>query len=111
MLLLAAYPYDHPNNPRNLVAVLPQLAQAQNVKGQLQVEIHNVKDALEKSRIAYDAGDKSSFESSMHAFVEEIRRLAHAMKTARTQMKPPAKMAALRCEQRLRSAQMVTSAK
>ena len=68
------YPEDHPNHPAKLVAVLPQLAQAQKVKGELQTEIRAVKQALEKTRDAYDAGDASAFGSSMHAFVEQVRR-------------------------------------
>ena len=74
-----------------MVTILPQLAQAQNVKGELQTEIRAVKQALEKSREAYDAGDAPAFASSMHAFVEQVRRLAHAMESARRQMTPPAK--------------------
>jgi ABC-type transport system involved in cytochrome c biogenesis permease subunit len=87
------YPADDPNQPKTLVAVLPQLAQAQNVKGDLQIEIRNLKKALEETRTAYDANDKSAFDSSMHAFVEQIRRLAKALEAARRQMTPPEKNA------------------
>jgi ABC-type transport system involved in cytochrome c biogenesis permease subunit len=82
---------NHPNHPRSVVVILPQLAQAQKLKGQLQTEIHAVKQTLDKTRDAYDANDASAFDSSMHAFVEQVRRLAHAMETARKEMTPPAK--------------------
>jgi ABC-type transport system involved in cytochrome c biogenesis permease subunit len=83
------YPSSDPNNPKNLVATLPQLTQAQNVKGDLQAEIRNLKKALEETRTAYDANDRSAFDSSMHAFVEQLRRLGKALEQARTQMVPP----------------------
>jgi ABC-type transport system involved in cytochrome c biogenesis permease subunit len=83
------YASDDPNHPKNLVTMLPQLAQVQNIKGDLQVEIRNLKKALEETRTAYDANDKAAFDSSMHAFVEELRRLAKALETARMQMVPP----------------------
>jgi ABC-type transport system involved in cytochrome c biogenesis permease subunit len=85
------YSESHPNHPRSLVAILPQLAQAQKSKGELQTEIRGVKQTLDKNREAYDAGDAQAFASTMHAFVEQVRRLAHAMESARTQMVPPAK--------------------
>jgi ABC-type transport system involved in cytochrome c biogenesis permease subunit len=87
------YPSNDPNSPRNMVSMLPQLAQAQNVKGELQTEIRNLKRALDESRTAYDANDKNTFDSSMHAFVQQLRRLAAALESARTQMVPPAKNA------------------
>jgi ABC-type transport system involved in cytochrome c biogenesis permease subunit len=80
-----------PNHPRNLVTMLPQLAQAQSVKADLQVEIRNLKRALDDTRTAYDADDKAAFDSSMHAFVEQLRRLAGALESARTKMVPPKK--------------------
>jgi len=83
------YSSSSPNHPRNLVSMLPQLAQAQTAKGDLQIEVRNLKKALEETRAAYDANDKSAFDSSMHAFVEQLRRLAKALETARTQMVPP----------------------
>jgi ABC-type transport system involved in cytochrome c biogenesis permease subunit len=85
------YADNHPNHPRSVVTILPQLAQAQKMKAELQTEMHAVKTALEKTREAYDANDAPAFASSMHAFVEQVRRLAHAMDTARKQMTPPAK--------------------
>lgn len=85
------YSESHPNHPRSIVGILPQLAQAQKMKGELQTEIHSVKQALDNTREAYDAGDAAAFASSMHAFVEQVRRLAHATEAARTQMTPPAK--------------------
>jgi ABC-type transport system involved in cytochrome c biogenesis permease subunit len=85
------YAENHPNHPRSVVTILPQLAQAQKVKGELQTEIRAVKTALGKTREAYDANDAPAFASSMHAFVEQVRRLAHAMDTARKQMTPPEK--------------------
>jgi len=78
-----------PNNPRHLVTMLPQLAQAQNVKGDLQTEIANLKKTLGETRTAYDANDQKAFDSSMHAFVEQLRRLAKALEVARTKMVPP----------------------
>jgi ABC-type transport system involved in cytochrome c biogenesis permease subunit len=83
------YQEGHPSHPATLVTVLPQLAQAQKVKGELQTEIRAVKRVLEKTRDAYEAGDASAFGSSMHAFVEQVRHLAHAMESARKQMTPP----------------------
>ncbi len=85
------YAENHPNHPKSLVGILPQLAQAQKVKGELQTELRALKQALEKTRDAYDANDAPAFASSMHAFVEQVRRLAHAMESARKQMTPPAK--------------------
>lgn len=82
---------NHPNHPRNIVAILPQLAQAQKMKGELQTEIRAVKQTLNKTREAYDANDAPAFASAMHAFVEQVRRLAHAMDVDRKQMTPPAK--------------------
>jgi ABC-type transport system involved in cytochrome c biogenesis permease subunit len=87
------YASDDPNHPRNLVTILPQLAQAQNVKSDLQIEIRNLKKALDETRTAYDANDRSAFDSSMHAFVEQVRRLAKALEAARRQMTPPEKNA------------------
>jgi ABC-type transport system involved in cytochrome c biogenesis permease subunit len=87
----ARYAENHPNHPRSVVTILPQLAQAQKLKGELQTEMHAVKTALDKTREAYDANDAPAFASSMHGFVEQVRRLAHAMDTARKQMTPPAK--------------------
>jgi ABC-type transport system involved in cytochrome c biogenesis permease subunit len=87
----ARYAENHPNHPRSVVTILPQLAQAQKLKGELQTEMHAVKTALDKTREAYDANDAPAFASSMHAFVEQVRHLAHAMDTARQQMTPPAK--------------------
>jgi ABC-type transport system involved in cytochrome c biogenesis permease subunit len=83
------YPSSDPNHPRNLVSMLPQLAQAQNVKGELQTEIRNLKTALADTRTAYDVNDKSAFDVSMHAFAGQLRRLAKALESARTQMVPP----------------------
>jgi ABC-type transport system involved in cytochrome c biogenesis permease subunit len=87
------YPQGDPNSPRNLVTMMPQLAQAQNVKGDLQTEIRNLKRALDETRTAYDANDEKAFGVSMHSFVEELRRLATALESARTQMAPPEKNA------------------
>ncbi|HXY36489.1 MAG TPA: cytochrome c biogenesis protein CcsA [Planctomycetaceae bacterium] len=83
------YSSSDPNHPKNLVTMLPQLCQAQNAKGDLQIEIRNLKKALEETRTAYDANNKSAFDSSMHAFVEQLRRLAKAIEAARAQMVPP----------------------
>jgi ABC-type transport system involved in cytochrome c biogenesis permease subunit len=85
------YPSEDSNAPRKLVTMLPQLAQAQNVKAELQTEIRNLKRALDETRTAYDADDKHAFDASMHSFVEQLRRLAKALESARTQMVPPAK--------------------
>lgn len=85
------YAENHPNHPRSVVTILPQLAQAQKMKGELQTEIRTVKQALDKTREAYDAGEVPAFASTMHAFVDQVRRLAHAMESARKQMTPPAK--------------------
>ncbi len=87
------YPSEDPNAPRKLVTMFPQLAQAQNVKAELQTEIRNLKHALDETRTAYDADDKHAFDASMHSFVEQLRRLAKALESARTQMVPPAKNA------------------
>jgi ABC-type transport system involved in cytochrome c biogenesis permease subunit len=84
---------EGPNDPRNLLSVLPQLAQAQNIKSDLQVEIRNLKRTLDETRAAYDANDKQAFGVSMHAFVEQLRRLAGALESARTKMIPPEKNA------------------
>ncbi len=90
-LLSRRYPESHPNHPAAVAAVLPQLAQAQKSKSELQAEIYRVKKALDATRTAYDQGDAPKFAAAMHAFVGEVRRLAHAMETARTQMTPPKK--------------------
>ena len=82
------FPKGHPNQPSNLITILPQLAEAQKVKGDLQPEIQSVKDTLVKTREAYDANDPAAFSASMNAFVKQIGRLAHAMETARKQMGP-----------------------
>ena len=87
------YSENHPNHPRSLVAILPQLAQAQKLKGDLQTEIRAVKSTLDKTREAYDADDAPEFGSTMHAFVEQVSRLAQAMQTARKLMTPPEKNA------------------
>jgi ABC-type transport system involved in cytochrome c biogenesis permease subunit len=91
LLLTDRYPEDHPNHPRNIVSIMPQLAQAQKMKGGIQPELRGVKEALDKTREAYDANDAAAFSSSMHAFVEQVRRLAHTMEDARTKMTPPEK--------------------
>lgn len=90
-LLSRPAPENHPNHPRNIAPILPQLAQAQKLKGEVRVEIANVKTALDKTREAYDAGDANAFASSMHAFAEQVRRLAHTMETAQKKMTPPEK--------------------
>lgn len=86
-----SYPEDHPSHPRNIAAILPQLAQAQKSKGELRVAIRAVKRALDQSREAYDADDAAAFAAAMHSFVSDVGRLAHEMEAVRATMTPPTK--------------------